>query len=178
VYDEQTGQTTFVDDDADFVPGELVGKFLHHTAIVANTATTITVAGHWMWAGAGGSYQVEDYHLATGSPCIDAGDNTAVPGDITTDLDGNPRFVDDPDTVDTGYGDPPVVDMGAYEFQGMPCPRDLNGNGYVWIFDLVLLLFSWGPCDDPGDCPADFDGNGCVGVTDLLELLAAWGPCP
>ncbi len=57
-------------------------------------------------------------HLSPGSPCIDAGDNTAVPGGVTTDLDGNPRFVDDPDTPDSGNGPSPIVDMGAYEFQG------------------------------------------------------------
>ena len=57
-----------------------------------------------------------DFHLSPGSPCIDAGDNTAVPDGLTTDFDGNPRFVDDPDTDDTGYGDPPIVDMGAFEF--------------------------------------------------------------
>ena len=59
-----------------------------------------------------------DYRLSPGSPCIDAGDNTAVPRDITTDLDGNPRFVDDADTKDTGNGRRPIVDMGAYEYQG------------------------------------------------------------
>ena len=49
------------------------------------------------------------------SPCIDAGDNTAVPTDITTDLGGNPRFVNVPFVPDTGRGTPPIVDMGAYE---------------------------------------------------------------
>ncbi len=58
-----------------------------------------------------------DFRLSPGSPCIDAANNLAVPEDIVTDLDGNPRFVDDPDTQDTGLGEPPVVDMGAYEFQ-------------------------------------------------------------
>ena len=58
-----------------------------------------------------------NFRLSPGSPSIDAGDNTAVPLEITTDLDGNPRFVDDPDTPDTGNGDPPIVDMGAYELQ-------------------------------------------------------------
>jgi hypothetical protein len=123
-----------------------------------------------------------DFRLLPSSSCIDAGDNTAVPEDIMTDLDGNPRFVDDPDTPDCWQapgtcGYPPVVDMGAYEFQIL-CPWDLNGNGFVWFFDLLSLLFSWGPCDDPGNCPADFDGNGFVGVMDLMELIAAWGPCP
>ncbi len=69
-----------------------------------------------------------DLRLACGSPCLDAGDNGAVPADIldldgdgnTTepipfDLAGNTRFADDPATVDTGAGSPPIVDMGAYE---------------------------------------------------------------
>jgi len=55
-------------------------------------------------------------HLRADSPCIDAGANNAVPGSVTTDLDGNPRFVDEPDIPDTGNGIPPIVDMGAYEF--------------------------------------------------------------
>ena len=38
------------------------------------------------------------YRLGAGSACIDA----AVPKRVTLDLDGNPRFVDDPDTEDTG----------------------------------------------------------------------------
>ena len=71
----------------------------------------------------------DNLRLLAGSPGIDASDNTAVPADTadvdgdnnTTeptpiDLDGNPRFVDDADTADTGNGTPPIVDMGAYEF--------------------------------------------------------------
>ena len=118
-----------------------------------------------------------DYRLSAGSPCIDAGDNTAVPAGITTDLDGNPRFVDDPKTIDSGNGDPPVVDIGAYEFQGASqCPWDCDGgestDGTVGIDDFLALLAQWG---SPGIC--DFDGGG-VGINDFLELLANWGPCP
>jgi hypothetical protein len=61
----------------------------------------------------------DDYgnlRLDIGSPAIDAGDNTAVPPGVITDLDGFPRFWDDPSTPDTGNGTPPIVDMGAYEF--------------------------------------------------------------
>jgi uncharacterized repeat protein (TIGR01451 family) len=58
-----------------------------------------------------------DLHLSFSSPAIDAGDNSAVPSGVTTDLDGNPRFVDIPTVADTGSGTPPVVDMGAYEVQ-------------------------------------------------------------
>jgi hypothetical protein len=45
-----------------------------------------------------------DFRLLPGSPAIDAGDNRYVPMDITTDIRGNPRFING------------VVDMGAYEF--------------------------------------------------------------
>ena len=45
-----------------------------------------------------------DYHLAVGSPCIDAGDNSYVVSE--TDLDGKARIVNG------------KVDIGCYEFQG------------------------------------------------------------
>jgi predicted outer membrane repeat protein len=119
-----------------------------------------------------------DLHLSSGSPSIDAADNTAVPKGIDTDLDGNPRFVDDPATKDTGNGDPPIVDMGAYEFQPSACPADFDDSGDVGVKDLLFLLGTWGPCPPKEDCAADFDLSGDVGVKDLLILLGAWGPCP
>ncbi len=76
----------------------------------------------------------DDLRLLFGSPSIDAGDNTAVPLDVTTDLDGNPRFIDNPATADTGNGTPPIVDMGAYELtcgDGVVDPTEEcdDGNG-------------------------------------------------
>lgn len=51
-----------------------------------------------------------DFHLQSGSPAIDAGDNAA-PFLPAIDFDGNPRVV-------AGHTPgPAVVDMGAYEFQ-------------------------------------------------------------
>jgi len=47
----------------------------------------------------------EDYHLQPGSPCIDAGDNSAIPPSVTTDLDDAPRIMGK------------AVDMGAYELK-------------------------------------------------------------
>ncbi len=48
-----------------------------------------------------------DYHLSSGSPCIDAGDPRYVPDGDATDLDGLPRL------------DGTAVDMGAYESYGL-----------------------------------------------------------
>ncbi len=58
----------------------------------------------------------DDFRLLAGSPCIDAGDISVVTE--STDRDGNPRLIDDPNTPDTGTGSCPFrpVDMGAYEF--------------------------------------------------------------
>ncbi len=68
-----------------------------------------------------------DLRLLPGSPCIDAGNNLAVPAGIWTDLDGKLRFLDDPLTPDTGHPGHlwPIVDMGAYEF-GVEHPRKLR----------------------------------------------------
>ncbi len=136
-----------------------------------------------------------DLRLQPGSPCIDAADNSAVPADVTDvdedgdtnepipwDLEGDPRFVDDPVTADCAQapgqcGECPVVDMGAYEFQdgnAHCCPADFDGDGAVGAADLAELLGSWGPCEG---CPADLDDDGNVGPFDLALLLGAWGPC-
>jgi hypothetical protein len=58
-----------------------------------------------------------DLRPGSGSPIVDAGNNTLVPGGTTVDVRGLPRFFDDPEVVDTGVGNVPpgIVDMGAYE---------------------------------------------------------------
>ncbi len=122
------------------------------------------------------TWEDNDYRLGSGSPGIDAADNTAVPDGVTIDLDGNPRFVDDPVTEDTGLGDPPIVDMGCYEFQvAAECPADITDDGVVDVLDLLAVLSAWGPCEP--DCPEDINDDGTVDVLDLLEVLSAWGPC-
>lgn len=61
-----------------------------------------------------------DLHLTAGSPAINAGDNSAVPANITTDLEGLPRI--HPENGGVG-----VVDMGAFEFQGeITAVSDIN----------------------------------------------------
>lgn len=54
-------------------------------------------------------------------------------------------------------------------------PGDLDNDGQVGVSDLLILLGSWGPCENCEDCPADLNVDCVVGVDDLLILLANWG---
>ena len=116
-----------------------------------------------------------DFRLAPGSPSADAGDNDAVPGDVATDLDGLPRFADDPEAADTGHGDAPIVDMGAFETQPASCAADVNGDGELNVLDFVAFQNAF----TAGDPDADCDGNGALNILDFVcyQALFAAG-CP
>ena len=54
---------------------------------------------------------------------------------------------------------------------------DLDADGSVGIVDFLLLIASWGPCDEPCPpaCLGDLDGDCVVGIGDFLALLGMWG---
>jgi parallel beta-helix repeat protein len=84
----------------------------------STTATYSDVQGGWIGTGnidADPMFADADGRLLAFSPCLDAGNNAAVPPGVTTDLDGNPRI--------QGV----CVDMGAFE-------SDLNYMDPGWIF--------------------------------------------
>ncbi len=136
----------------------------------------------------------DDYRLGSPSPCIDAGDNASVPSDdfdldgdsdvtepIPLDANRDPRFIDDPDTEDTGQGSPPLVDMGAYELQLIPtaCDGDANADGTVDPLDVGYVLARFGcPVDDDPSCSmADQNADGAVDPLDVGFILARFGDC-
>lgn len=129
----------------------------------------------------------DDYRLRSDSSCIDAGDNTRLPMDwadldgdgvlldmLPFDLDLNPRRHDVVEAPDTGFGEVPLVDLGAYERFD-----DCNENGLPDAWEIAEGLASdcnenlvpdW--CDvaagTSGDCNSDgipdecqLDGNDC-----------------
>jgi hypothetical protein len=118
-----------------------------------------------------------DYRLQRRSPCIDAADNNALPPDVPADLDGNPRFVDDPETANTGVpgnGHVEVADMGAYEYQPPPCAAcDANCDSAVDAFDIepfIALLV--GPSPTPcAPCAGDANGDGVVDAFDIEPFV-------
>ena len=137
----------------------------------------------------------DDLRLQSGSPCIDMGDNTALPPDtfdldddgnnaepLPVDLDDLRRVINDHNTPNTGFppGPPnaPMVDCGAYEFVPPPLVGDINGDGLVNVNDLLAVINAWGICPVPGICSADIappNGDGVVNGYDLIALLFNWG---
>ena len=130
-YEWPAYQVTFTDAAASWAENELAGKAINpdtsqplHLTIVANTPTTVTawadartVTAGVSWVGAGTNYEIYDYRLTAGSPCINAGSNYA-PALPATDLDGAPRVQQC------------RVDMGAYESPYPPAGfADCNNNG-------------------------------------------------
>jgi len=51
---------------------------------------------------------------------------------------------------------------------------DLNGDGFVGIDDLTLVLGNWNQTVPPGDPLADPSGDGFVGIDDLNAVLGNW----
>ncbi|GMU20966.1 MAG: hypothetical protein AMXMBFR13_10620 [Phycisphaerae bacterium] len=144
-------------------------------------------------------YSPTDYHLTQGSPCIDAGDNGLLPPDVLYDAQGQPRRVDDPATPDTGAGEAPIVDMGAYEFDlsadhdhdsvadGIDnCPYTFNPDQANKDSDVYGDACDACPRTIPGvevdadGCPAyvpgDFDRDGDVDLEDFGFLQVCLGP--
>ena len=55
-----------------------------------------------------------------------------------------------------------------------PLVGDLNGDGFVGIDDLTLVLGNWNQFIPPGDPLADPSGDGFVGIDDLSAVLGNW----
>lgn len=124
-----------------------------------------------------------DLRLTPSSPCIDAGDNDALPPTATTDVLENPRRHDHPDTPDTGNGTAPIVDMGAYELdESMTAPGggDGNGDGRLDGLDARAFLDSMtgpsGVASPSARHAFDSDHDRAVDMIDYLAFLGEIKP--
>ena len=131
-----------------------------------------------------------DLRLIPGSPAIDAGDSTAIPADafdldsdgdtdepVPFDIAGTPRRLDDPQTTDTGVGPAPVVDMGAYEFDGTCSIADLAPpKGLYDLADIGAFVSGFVTGDTAVDFAAPF---GALDLGDIVAFVEAYtAGCP
>jgi hypothetical protein len=141
--------------------------------------------------GVGNNDNFGDLRLLPNSACIDAGDGTAVIRDITDfngngdtdepipwDLKSNPRFSDDPDSVDSGIPvelGQPVIDIGAYEFFE---PGDFDADGVVNLRDFAIFSSAWQSSKDGNNwnpnCDISEPGDDVIDQMDFMEFVANW----
>jgi hypothetical protein len=93
-----------------------------------------------------------DYHLATDSPCIDAG-NGSIQGLPVTDLDGNKRI------IDGNHDGTAKIDLGAYEFG--QCFGEMDGDDDVDGKDLALFIEAYPSGLSLGTFAACFGRDDC-----------------
>jgi predicted outer membrane repeat protein len=118
--------------------------------------------------------------LLPGSPCIDAGNNRIMPA-LTVDADGHARFANDPSIPDSGPGPAPVIDMGAFEFQGASCSPDFNGDGDSGTdgdIEAFFACLAGSCCATCGSADYNHDGDaGTDGDIESFFRVLAGGPC-
>ncbi len=125
----------------------------------------------------------DDLHLVHPiSPCIDSGNNNALPPD-TTDLDGdsntvetlpvdldfNPRTRDDPAVADAGQGPGPVVDCGCFEVQPPACYANCDGSTtppVLNVIDFACFLNRYASGDPYANC----DGSTTPPVLNVIDF--------
>ncbi|MCA9448509.1 MAG: right-handed parallel beta-helix repeat-containing protein [Candidatus Omnitrophica bacterium] len=145
-FDEDKYQTTLVDADADWTPGQFKERisFLNpnqfqnpNFMVIDNTETTLTVWGNAAaYMNPGDQYTLRQVSLSRRFPGIDRGPTTGP----DADLFGNPRPVD---IVGQGREGENAFDIGAIEIAPGPpimdFQSDINQDGRVDAKDLLIL---------------------------------------
>ncbi len=76
----------------------------------------------------------DNLRLQSDSPALDAGNNSALPPGVVTDMDGNPRIFN------------AVIDMGAYEYvQPRPFDKLSPSDGYSSSSFTLSMNLAWSP---------------------------------
>lgn len=118
--------------------------------------------GHWDVNNPGDPnddfFVIGNYHLLPISGCIDLGDNTSLPPDSTSDIDGEERVFNS------------IVDIGADEV--ITNPFDLDTDGRVDYYEIDVLTDEWLLTTPP--LQTDFNSDGIVNFEDFAPFAQQW----
>jgi hypothetical protein len=113
----------------------------------------------------------DNLRLLPFSPCIDVGNNSALPGGVVTDLDGFPRFRDG--NCDSNS----IVDMGAYEFS-FAFIGDFDNQCDVDFQDFAIFAAAWRAEEGQTHYNPIYDistpANGKIDMLDLEVFAQNW----
>jgi hypothetical protein len=113
----------------------------------------------------------DNLRLSPDSPCIDAGNNTAIPTGIETDLDGRNRF------ADGDCNSTVIVDMGAFEFS-YAYIGDFEGDCDIDLVDFAILAKAWlteeGQTDYNPICNISSPADQKIDMFDLEVFCENW----
>jgi hypothetical protein len=128
------------------------------------------------WSGAGGNNIdsdpnfvdpiAGDYRLASGSRCIDVGDNGAVTE--PNDVDGLIRV------ADGNCDGTATVDMGAYEESTWLYMGDFAGGCDVDLADYAVMAQSWQQANPEIDIAPYLTPDGIIDMSEMLTLCEHW----
>jgi hypothetical protein len=172
-------------------PGELNGTFgVTYSCVEGGAAGVGNTSANPQFIDANGADDVpgtsdDVLRVAGPSPCIDAGNNDALPVDVhDIDEDGDrtellpldlqrlARIRNDEFAPDVGHPRTAsaLVDMGPMEY----VTGDSTGDGHVDADDLFRVILTWGGCAPGTACAGDLDRTGVVDVDDLLIVIVNW----
>lgn len=80
-------------------------------------------------------------------------------------------------TVIAGFSPNIILQKSGWVHKGVAyfdLPGDLDGDGFVGINDLNVVLSAWSQSVPPANAAADPSGDGFVGIEDLNVVLAFW----
>jgi hypothetical protein len=143
-------------------------EYLLQGSSVFSFAGATPTTWNWNFLGSQSYDDFPNTDIETSIPRALIGDPDGFDFVLFGDNTGTPDYY--PNTGNGGAGG----DLLRYLING-PLAGDLDGDGFVGIGDLNIVLSNWNQSVTPGDVLAgDFDGDGFVGIGDLNGVLGNW----